>query len=74
MAEKPRENSSRVTCPHCGHTMRKIRTKVHSKLIKDVILSCPNRDCEAVLGMMQEIYKTIKPSHDPNDEISEELS
>jgi hypothetical protein len=42
--------------------------------MKEVMLVCSNEECEAVLGMVQEIFRTIKPSHKPKADIDALLS
>ncbi len=55
-------------CPHCNGALLRIRTKVHTPLMKVVTLAC-----QAVLQMAQQIFRTVKESHNPNPDVSEQL-
>jgi len=60
-------------CPHCNGALLRIRTKVHTPLMKVVTLACQAPECEAVLQMAQQIFRTVKESHNPNPDVSEQL-
>ena len=45
----------RTKCPHCESTLRRIRTQTHTKLIKEIVMSCPNEECQCVFVAIEEI-------------------
>ena len=64
----------RTKCPHCESTLRRIRTQTHTKLIKEIVMSCPNEECQCVFVAIEEIFREVAPSHRPNADIEAMLS
>ncbi len=58
-AAKPVEGYLRVTCPHCGGSMRTIYSEQLTPMIQERRVTCKNDECMATYKAQVHLYQVI---------------
>lgn len=54
-----------ITCPHCGQRALQKKTNLISNLTREKMYCCSNMYCGHVFVSIEEIQRTVVPSHTP---------